>query len=83
MDFPGPGANWLMHHEHLCKYVLDTPAGAVLKAVETNNCEVFYKLYLHDFVMGVHRCKHKSSDLKAMEVKVSTLKRKKIQAIMI
>ena len=75
-NFPGPGASWQLHHEHLCKCVHDTPVGAVLKAVETDTCEVFYSLYLHDFVMGVHRCKHKNPDLKALEVKVSIYQRK-------
>ena len=59
-----------MYHGCLCKCVHGTPVGAVLEAVETENCEEFYKLYLHDFVMSMHGCKHKSPDLKAMEVKV-------------
>ena len=71
MKFSGPGASWQVHHEHLCECVHDTPVGVVLGAVDSDNCKVFYSLYLHDFVMGMHRCKHKSSDLKAMEVKVS------------
>jgi hypothetical protein len=71
VKFAGPGASLQMHHECLCKCVHDTPIGAVLEAVEIENCEEFYNLYLHDFVMGMHRCKHKSPDLKAVEVKVS------------
>ena len=66
-----------MHHEQLCEFVRDTPVGAVLESVESHNCEEFYKLYLHDFVIGVHRCKHKSSDLTAMEIQVSTLVNRK------
>ena len=72
MKLPGPGASLQLHHEHLCKYVNDIPVGEVLKSVEPGNCEAFYNLYLHDFVTGMHRCKHKSPDLKSMEVKVST-----------
>ena len=72
-----PGVNWQMHHELLCKLVRNTPVGTVLESVESDNCEEFYKLYLHDFVMGVHRCKHSSSDLTAMEVQVSTLSYRK------
>ena len=75
VNFPGPGASWQLHHEHLCESIHDTPVGAVLKAVEIDTCEVFYSLYLHDFVMGVHRCKHKNPDLKALEVKVCILKK--------
>ncbi len=59
-----------MHHEQLCEFVRDTPVGAVLELVESDNREEFYKLYLHDFVMGMHRCKHKRSDLTAMEIQV-------------
>jgi hypothetical protein len=70
-EFPGLEASLQLYHEHLCKYIHDTPVGAVLKSVEPDNCEVFYNLYLHDFVMGIHRCKHKSPDLIAMEVSVS------------
>ena len=64
--------SWQTHHEQLCEFVYDTPVGAVLESVESDNCEEFYKLYLHDFVMDVHGCKHKSSDLMAMEIQVST-----------
>ena len=61
-----------MHHEQLCNFLCDTPVGAVLEEVESDNYEEFYRLYLHDFVMGTYRCKHKSSDLTTMEMKVST-----------
>ena len=62
-----------MHHERLCEFVHGTPVGAVLEAVESDNCEEFYKFYLHDFVMGTYKCKHKSSDLTAMEIQVFLL----------
>ena len=62
-----------MHHEQLCAFVRDTPVGAILESVDSDNYEDFYKRYLHDFVMGMHRCKHKSSDLTAMELQVSII----------
>ena len=65
------GMSWQIHHEQLYEFIRDTPVGVVLEAVGSDNCEEFYKLYLHDFVMSVHRCKHNSSDLTMMELQVS------------
>ena len=63
--------SWQTHHEQLYEFTHDTPVGAVLEAVGSENCEELYKLYLHDFVMSMHRCKHKSSDLTTMELQVA------------
>ena len=64
------GANRQSHHIQLCEFIQTTPVGAVLESVDTENCEEFYKFYLHDFVKSVHKCKHENAEHDDMEHKV-------------
>ena len=44
--------------KQLCDSIEPTPVGGVLRAVNQEDCEDFYKKYLNDFVRIVHRCNH-------------------------
>lgn len=61
------------HHQQLCELVQDTPVGAVLESVHSEDFEEFYKFYLHDFVKSVHKCNHKRMEHNSMELRVCML----------
>ena len=58
------------HHVHLCEFILATPIGVILESVDEENCEEFYRCYLHDFVRSVHKCNHRKAEHDSKEYQV-------------
>ena len=67
------GDDELQLHQQLCAAVMPTAVGEVLKGVSEQDCEDFYRRYLHDFVRLVHGCKHKKWELEIKEYEVRTM----------
>ena len=67
------GDDKLQLHQQLCEAVMPTPVGEVLRGVSEQDCEDFYRHYLHDFVRLVQRCKHsKKREFETKEYEVRT-----------
>ncbi len=58
LNFALSGGDRVQLHRQLCAAVEPTAVGEVLRGVNDQDCEDFYKRYLHDFVRLVHMCKH-------------------------
>ena len=56
----------------LCEAICQMEVGEVLKSVEDEYCEEFYRYYLHDFVRIAHNSQHKSPEQEEEEYNVST-----------
>ena len=65
-----PGNNREALHKQLCEAINQVEVGEVLKSVDDEYCEDFYKYYLHDFVKSVHQSQHKEQEQKEQEYNV-------------
>ena len=68
---PFPGNSRQALHKQLCEAIFQMEIGEVLKSVQDEYCEDFYKYYLHDFVRSVHMCQHKKNEQEEAEYNVS------------
>jgi hypothetical protein len=59
------------HLTQLCEIVRDTVVGGILESVKPEECDNFFRYYLHDFVRSVHFCSRKNQELNSLEHKVS------------
>lgn len=65
------GNNRQVLHRQLCEAIYHMEVGDVLKSVEDEYCEDFYKYYLHDFVRLAHNSQHKKQEQEQEEYNVS------------
>lgn len=64
------GNNRRALHKQLCEAIYQMEVGEVLKSVQDEYCEDFYKFYLHDFVRSVHQSQQKKKEQEDAEYKV-------------